>query len=122
MRGGFSQTRFRAYLAGYALLLLICLWQFVAAGDWSFGRRPWENLQKTAIELSSPSFLDIWYGNERLEFKSDDGRVLRVQDQRAAERRFVAALAEATWTTFKIATLGSFMAALMAAASPACAR
>ena len=114
MRGGFSQTRFRAYLAGYALLLLICLWQFVAAGDWSFGRRPWENLQKTAIELSSPSFLDIWYGNERLEFKSDDGRVLRVQDQRAAERRFVAALAEATWTTFKIATLGSFMAALAA--------
>ena len=114
MRGGFSQTRFRAYLAGYALLLLICLWQFVAAGDWSFGRRPWENLQKTAIELSSPSFLDIWYGNERLEFKSDDGRVLRVQDQRVAERRFVAALAEATWTTFKIATLGSFMAALAA--------
>ena len=114
MRGGFSQTRFRAYLAGYALLLLVCLWQFVEAGDWSFGRRPWENLKKTAVELSSPSFLDIWYGSERLEFKSDDGRVLRVQDQRAAEWRFVQSLIEATWTTFKIATLGSVMAALAA--------
>ena len=114
MRGGFSQTRFRAYLAGYALLLFVCLWQFVATGDWSFGRRPWENLKKTAVELSSPSFLDIWYGNERLEFKSDDGLVLRVQDQRATELRFVKALGEATWTTFKIATLGSVMAALLA--------
>ena len=114
MRRGFSQTRFKAYLAGYALLLLVCLWQFVAAGDWSFGRRPWENFKKTAVELSSPSFLDIWYGNPRLEFTSDDGRVLRVQDQRAVETRFVRALAEATWTTFKIATLGSFIAALLA--------
>ena len=114
MRRGFSQIRFRAYLAGYALLLLVCLWQFVAAGDWSFGRRPWENLKKTAVELSSPSFLDIWYGNPRLEFISDDGRVLRVQDQRAVETRFVQALADATWTTFKIATLGSFIAALLA--------
>ena len=114
MQRGFSHTRFRAYLAGYALLLLVCLWQFIAAGDFSLGRRPWENLKKTAAELSSPSFLDIWYGNEKLEFKSDDGRVLRVQNQRETEARFLQGLANATWTTFKIATLGSILAAALA--------
>lgn len=114
MQRGFSQTRFRAYLAGYAFLLLLCLWQFVASGDFSFGRRPWENLKRTAVELSSPSFLDIWYGNERLEFKSDDGRVLRVQNQRETEAKFLRGLGDAVWTTFKIATLGSFLAAALA--------
>ena len=114
MQRGFSHARFRAYLAGYALLLLVCLWQFIAAGDFSLGRRPWENLKKTAAELSSPSFLDIWYGNEKLEFKSDDGRVLRVQNQRETEARFLQGLANATWTTFKIATLGSILAAALA--------
>ena len=114
MQRGFSHTRFRATLAGYALLLLVCLWQFIAAGDLSLGRRPWENLQKTAAELSSPSFLDVWYGNQRLEFKSDDGRVLRVQNQRDTEAKFLSGLAGAGWTTFKIATLGSLLAAALA--------
>lgn len=101
-----------AYLAGYALLLGLCLWQFVAAGDFSFGRRPWENLRKTAIEFSVPSFVNLWYGNQRLEYKSDDGRVLRVEDQRTSEAKFLAGLATAVWTTFKIAALGSLLAAL----------
>lgn len=112
MNRGFSRTRFRAYLSGYALLLAVCLWQFVAAGDLSFGRRPWENLGKTAAEFSAPSFLNLWYGNTRLEYKSDDGRVLRVEDQRATEAKFLAGLAGAVWTTFKIATLGSLGAAI----------
>ena len=112
MSGGFSRRRFRAYLVGYALLLGVCLWQFVASGDFSFGRRPWENLQKTAIEFSVPSFVNLWYGNERLEYKSDDGRVLRVENQRATEARFLDGLAAAVWITFKIATLGSLCAAL----------
>ena len=114
MNRGYSATRFRAYLAGYALLVAVCLWQFVAAGDFSFGRRPWENLQKTAVEFSSPSFLNLWYGNERLEYKADDGRVLRVENQRATEAKFLAGLGAAVWATFKIAALGSLIAALAA--------
>jgi phosphonate ABC transporter permease subunit PhnE len=93
-------------------LLGLCLWQFVDAGDFSFGRRPWENLKKTAAEFSVPSFVNLWYGNQRLEYKSDDGRILRVEDQRASEAKFMSGLATAVWTTFKIATLGSLGAAL----------
>lgn len=111
---GFDRGRFRAYFLAYLLLIAFCLWQLVAAGDFSFGRKPWENLKKTAQELSQPSFLDVWYGNPRLEFKSDDGQILRVQDQQQVERKFLGSLADATWTTFKIATLGSFLAALLA--------
>jgi phosphonate ABC transporter permease subunit PhnE len=113
---GYSATRFRAYLAGYALLVAACLWQFVAAGDFSFGRRPWENLRKTAIEFSDPSFVNLWFGNERLEYKADDGRVLRVENQRATEAKFLIGLAAAVWATFKIAALGSLIAALAALA------
>jgi phosphonate ABC transporter permease subunit PhnE len=103
------------YLCGYALLVVLIVWQFAAAGDFSFGRRPWENLKKTAAELSQPSFLDLWFGSERLEYRSDDGRVLRVENQPQREAEFLAALARATWTTFQVATLGSLLAALLAA-------
>ena len=112
MTRGFSRARFRAYLAGYAFLLLVCVWQFVAAGDFSFGRRPWENLRKTAVEFSAPSFLNLWYGREKLEYKADDGRVLRVENQRISEAKFLTGLGDAVWTTFKIATLGSLIAAV----------
>ena len=112
MTRGFSRARFRAYLAGYAFLLLVCVWQFVAAGDFSFGRRPWENLRKTAVEFSAPSFLNLWYGSEKLEYKADDGRVLRVENQRISEAKFLTGLGDAVWTTFKIATLGSLIAAV----------
>ncbi len=115
MSGGFSRPRFRAYLAGYALLLGICLWQFVASGDFSFGRRPWENLKKTAVEFSVPSFVNLWYGNERLEYKSDDGRVLRVENQRITEAKFLAGLATAVWTTFKIAAVAGLVPGVLAA-------
>ncbi len=103
------------YLSAYALLVIIIVWQFVAAGDFSLGRRPWENLQKTAAEFSQPSFLNLWFGNPRLEYRADDGRVLRVEDQRGREAQFLASLGRAIWTTFQIATLGSLLAALLAA-------
>jgi len=108
-------TRFRRrfYLAAYVLLLAGCLWSLLAAGDLSLGRRPWENLAKTAHELAHPSFVDVWYGNPRLEFKADDGRVLHVENQRESESRFLKGLAEAVWTTLKIATIGSLLAALL---------
>ena len=111
---GFDRGRFKTYFLGYAAVLAFCLWQLFAAGDLSFGRRPWENFKKTAQELSQPSLLDAWYGNPNLEFRSDDGKLLRTQDQRQSERKFLASLGEATWTTFKIATIGSFLAAFAA--------
>lgn len=109
-----TQLRLRLYTALYGVLIAFCVASLWANDDLSLGRRPWENLGRTLAELSHPSFFDAWFGNERLEFKSDDGRVLRVEDRRASERRYLAGLADATWTTIKIATLGSLIAALLA--------
>lgn len=101
-------------LGAYALLLVLIVGHFVAAGELSFGRKPWENFKRTATELSQPSFLNVWFGTERLEYRSDDGRVLRVENQREREAEFLAALGRAAWTTFQVATLGSLLAALLA--------
>lgn len=105
---------FVVLVLAYAALVLACLGSLLAAGDLSWGRAPWANLLKTVSEFSSPSFLDLWFGPERLEFRSDDGRLLRVEDRRALEASFLAGLARATWTTFQIATLGSLLAAVLA--------
>lgn len=102
------------YLALYGALIVVCVSSLWLSDDLSLGRRPWENLLKTVGDLSHPSFLDAWFGNPRLEFVADDGRVLRVEDQRASERKYLVGLADATWTTIKIATLGSLIAALLA--------
>lgn len=107
-RGGFA-----ALVAIYGALLVLCLGTLIGAGDLSLGRNPWDNLLKSASEFARPSFLDIWFGPERLEYRSDDGRLLRVEDRRQVEAAFVAGLARATWVTFQIATLGSLLAALL---------
>ena len=99
----------------YLLLIVICIASLYSAGDLSFGRKPWENLRTTAAEMSRPSVLDVWFGNERLEYKSDDGRVLRVENQRETEKKFVIALGTGIWITIKIATLGTLLAALLGA-------
>jgi phosphonate transport system permease protein len=109
-----AQFRLRIYLALYGALIVVCVSSLWLSDDLSLGRRPWENMLKTIGDLSHPSFLDVWFGNPRLEFVSDDGRVLRVEDQRASERKYLVGLADATWTTIKIATLGSLIAALLA--------
>lgn len=98
----------------YAALVAACGVSLLAAGDVSIGRNPWDNLLKTLGEFARPSFLDIWFGPERLEYRSDDGTLLRVEDRRAVEADFVAALGRATWVTFQIATLGSLLAAVLA--------
>lgn len=107
--------------AGFALLLLLylglvglCIGTLLAAGDLSLGRNPWDNLLKTFGEFARPSFVDVWFGPERLEYRSDDGTLLRVENRREVEASFLAAVARATWVTFQIATLGSLLAALMA--------
>jgi len=40
-------------LALYALLIAACVASLIQAGDFSFGRKPWENLKSTAQELSA---------------------------------------------------------------------
>ena len=105
---------FLALAAVYAALVLGCLWTLAAAGDLSLGRNPWDNLVKSLADFSRPSFLDIWFGPERLEYRSDDGTVLRVENRRLVEADFLAGLGRATWTTFQIATLGSLLAAVLA--------
>jgi len=105
---------FAALALAYGALVLLCLATLAAAGDLSLGRNPWDNLLRSLADFARPSFLDLWFGAERLEYRSDDGRLLRVEDRRAVEASYLAGLARATWVTFQIATLGSLLAALLA--------
>jgi phosphonate transport system permease protein len=98
----------------YVVLIAVCLFSLIHDGDLSIGRNPWANLLKTASEFSYPSFLDVWFGDTALEYRSDDGRVLRVENRREIELDYLAGLARATWTTITIATLGSLLGALLA--------
>ena len=101
-------------LTAYALLVLTSVWTLAAEDELSFGRKPWQNLQKTVAEMSEPSFLRVWFGETRHEIRDQDGKLLRVDDQRATERRYVAGVGRALWTTLRIATLGTALAALIA--------
>jgi phosphonate ABC transporter permease subunit PhnE len=109
-----GRLRFLVLCGVYAALVIACVATLAAAGDLSLGRSPWENLLKSLGEFARPSVLDIWAGPERLEYRSDDGTLLRVEDRRRVEADFVAALGRATWVTFQIATLGSLLAAVLA--------
>ncbi|MGE5865356.1 MAG: phosphonate ABC transporter, permease protein PhnE [Rhizobacter sp.] len=109
-----GRLAFISLVAVYAAVVLGCLWTLAAAGDLSLGRNPWQNLLKSVGDFSRPSVLDVWFGAERLEYRSDDGTVLRVENRRELEVQFLAALARAAWTTFQIATLGSLLAAVLA--------
>ena len=104
----------RAWALAYTALVLLCLATLWQAGDLNLGRTPWRNLLRTLSDFLHPSFLDAWWGAERLEYRSDDGRLLRIENRRVVERDFLLALARATWTTLQIATLGSLLAALLA--------
>lgn len=97
----------------YGALIAVCAGTFVADGDLSFGRNPWRNFIRSVGDFAHPSFVDIWFGDPHREYRSDDGTVLRVEDRRVVERHFVVVLAEATWTTVRIATLGSLLAAVL---------
>ena len=98
----------------YLAIVAVCVATLAAAGDLSLGRNPWDNLLKSMSDFARPSFLDVWFGPERLEYRSEDGTLLRVEDRRVVELEFLSALARSTWTTFQIATLGSLLAALLA--------
>ena len=109
-----GRVRLLALVLLYAALVALCLASLWSAGELSMGRHPWANLVKTVGEFARPSFLDVWFGSPRLEFRSDDGTLLRVEDRLAVERSFLHALAAASWTTLQIATLGSLLGALFA--------
>jgi phosphonate transport system permease protein len=109
-----GRAGFAALVALYAVLVLLCLGTLASAGELSLGRKPWDNLLKTVGEFARPSVLELWFGPQQLEYRSDDGRLLRVENRREVEAGFLAAVARATWVTFQIATLGSLLAAVMA--------
>ena len=109
-----GRLRFLALVLAYAALVALCLGTLWHAGELALGRNPWANLVKSVGEFSHPSFLDLWFGPERLEYRSDDGALLRVENRREVEGRFLAGLLSATWTTLQIATLGSLLGALLA--------
>ncbi|WP_194715509.1 PhnE/PtxC family ABC transporter permease [Noviherbaspirillum soli] len=98
----------------YGLLIAASVASFVRAGDFQFGRKPWQNLTRTLHELSRPSLVDAWLGERAFVYRDDAGRVVRTEDRRALERAYLLGLLEATWTTIKVATLGSLAAALAA--------
>ena len=104
----------RGWGLAYGVLLLLCLATLWSAGDMNLGRNPLANLARTFADFARPSFLDAWWGNPRLEFRSEDGTLLRVEDRRVVERAFLLALARGCWVTLQIATLGSLLAALLA--------
>ena len=112
--GAGRALRLRLFTALYSVLIVASVISFVRAGDLQFGRKPLQNLARTLDELSRPSFIDAWRGERAFAYRDDDGRVLRVEDRRAAERSYLAGLLEAIWTTLKVATLGSLIAALVA--------
>jgi len=109
-----GRLRFLALVLGYCLLVAVCLGTLAAQGELSGGRNPWANLVKSVGEFGRPSFVDLWFGETRHEYRSDDGTLLRIEDRRAAEAKYLSGLAEATWTTFRIATLGALLGALLA--------
>lgn len=98
----------------YALLVAVCLGTLAREDELSLGRNPIDNLLKTAGEFARPSFLDVWFGNTNLEYRSDDGTILRVENRQEVEMDYLAGLGRATWTTIRIATLGSLLGALLA--------
>jgi len=104
----------RVLLAACALLVVASVWTLAAEDELGLGRKPWQNLKTTVAEMSQPSFLRVWFGNPRVEVRSDDGTLLRVDDQQANERRYLAGVGRAIWTTLRIATLGTALATLIA--------
>ena len=120
MAGGSTTTTTRpwsaltALLLATSLLVLASLWTLAAEDELRLGRQPWRNLGTTLQEMSQPSLLRVWFGNPQLQVRDGDGRLLRVEDQRATERRYLQGVGRALWTTLRIATLGTVLAAFIA--------
>ncbi len=97
----------------YALAVMGSLSWLSREDGLSWGRQPWLNLTKSAKELAHPSFLDALGDSRRVEFRSDDGTLLRVEDKREQEQSYLAGVGRALLVTLAIATVGTALAALM---------
>ena len=75
---------------------------------------PGTTCSKTVGEFARPSFLDVWFGDPQLEYRSDDGTLLRVEDRRAVEADLPGWPGPRHLDDLQIATLGSLLAALLA--------
>ena len=109
-----TRWRFVGYTLTYAAFAVVCLITLARDDGLGFGRKPWENFKRTAGEMARPSFVDVWFGALRLEYKNEEGQVLRVENRREVETQFLRGLAAAVWTTLRIATLGTLLAGLIA--------
>jgi phosphonate transport system permease protein len=109
-----AQAALRWVLLAYLVLVAVFTWQLASAGDLTTGRQPFANLLRAVGDMAKPSFVDAFADHVRVEYKSDDGRVLRVEDKAQVEKNFLASIVRATLTTLQIATLGSFLAAIIA--------
>lgn len=109
-----GRVGFLALVIVYVLLVVACFGTLASSNELSMGRNPLRNLTKTVAEFARPSFIDLWSGDRKLEYRSDDGRLLRVEDRREVEAKFLSELVAATWTTFRIGTLGSLLGAVLA--------
>ncbi|WP_218110069.1 phosphonate ABC transporter, permease protein PhnE [Oligoflexus tunisiensis] len=101
------------YALCYVMLLGAALGSLLAEGDLSLGRQPWRNFFHTVKEMSTPSFVDVWLGDQAFEFRNEEGEVLRTENQRLVELEFLQSLFRAAWHTLRIATLGSFLGAIL---------
>jgi phosphonate ABC transporter permease subunit PhnE len=106
--------RFVGYVLIYIAFAVLCLITLAQDDGLGLGRKPWQNFKHTAADMARPSFLDVWFGATRLEYKNDEGQVLRVENRREVEAKFLRGLAAAVWTTLRIATLGTLLAGLLA--------
>ncbi len=112
----FARWTLPLLLASCAFLVVMSMWTLARDGDLSLGRRPWQNLHRTAPHRTGRAKLParLVRGNLQLEVRDGTGLLLRMEDQRATERRCLDGLSWALWTTLRIATLGIALAALLA--------
>ncbi len=110
----YTRQSLRWLVVAYLALVALFAWQLASAGELSTGRQPLANLARAIGDMLKPSWLDAFVDAQRIEYKSDDGRVLRVEDKAEVEQKFLWGVARATLVTLQIATLGSFLAALLA--------
>lgn len=97
-----------------AVIVVLSVWTLAAEGELGAGRRPWQNLRTTLAQMSEPSFLRLWYGDPRAEVRDAEGRVLRIDDQRESEARYLRGVGRAIWMTLRIGTLGTCLAIAIA--------
>jgi phosphonate transport system permease protein len=109
-----TRNKLRWIVIVYLALVVFFVWQLARVGDLSTGRNPITNLVRALTDMARPSFLDAFADNQRVEYKSDDGRVLRVEDKAEVEINFLHSVARAVLVTLQIATLGSFLASVIA--------